>query len=329
MPSSPPGTMPAARSVPPGMTPGVGAPLDPFAAAAPAAGPREVRLVIDDKAVSDAEIGRKGAGKFIVGAIAAGIVGAIVGLFVGSTARERKIYDAVIADAKDIYKSVNDATTTVEGAQKALDAALKAAAPAADKQVEVDFKAIDELRKLSKPFPADVFSRKSYKAFQPATVDALFVYYNNTNLLWAKLGTITARATAQKDNLEKAAKAADSLAKSEFGCVPMKDGDNYSCALVNVRRPEDSKDGKLQAIVKGVTADKTPYAGQDLTAKTSDYVIVIDKGRSNDILGAPTSVFQTYARDLMEAKTLADQTVEIQGRLIQQLGELAKLQSLN
>jgi hypothetical protein len=31
----------------------------------------------------------------------------------------------------------------------------------------------------------------------------------------------------------------------------------------------------------------------------------------------------------MEAKTLADQTTEIQGRLIQQLGELAKLQALN
>lgn len=328
LPSAPPGGLAPGRSAPPGTVPA--APLDPFAAAPQAAvGAREVRLVIDDKAVSDAEIGRKGGGKFIVGAIAAAIVGVVVGLFVGSTARERKIYDSVIADAKDIYKSVSDSTGTVEKTQKLLDSALKAAAPAAEKAVEVDFKSLDELRKISKPFPADVFSRKSYKAFSPATVDSLFVYYNNTNLLWAKLGVITARAQAQKDSLEKAAKAADALAKSEFGCIPMKDGDNYSCALVNVRRPEDAKDGKVQAVVRGTTAEKTPYAGQDLTAKTSDFVIMIDKGRSNDILGAPTSVFQTYARDLMEAKTLADQTVEIQGRLIQQLGELAKLQSLN
>lgn len=328
MPSQPPGSMPAARSVPPGTVPA--APLDPFAAAAPAAGPREVRLVIDDKAVSDAEIGRKGAGKFMVAAIAAALVGVAVGWFVGTTARERQIYDLVLADAKDVYKSVNDATTTVEKTQKLLDAALKAAAPAADKQVEVDFKSIDELRKLSKPFPADVFSRKYYRAFGPATVDALFTYYNNTNVLWAKLGLITARAQSQKDTLEKAAKAADSLAKSEYGCVPFKDGDNFGCGLVNVKRPEDAKDPtKLQVVTRGGTYDKTAFAGQDLSAKTSDYVIMIDKGRSNDILGAPTSAFQTYARDLMEAKTLADQTVEIQGRLIQQLGELAKLQSLN
>jgi hypothetical protein len=307
-------------------------PLDPFAAAAPAAGPREVRLIIDDKAVSDAEIGRKGTGKFVIGAIAAAIAGVLVGLFVGSTARERKIYDSVIADAKDIYKSVNDSTMTVEKTQKLLEAALKMAAPAADKQVEVDFKSLDELRKISKPFPADVFSRKSYKAFQPATVDALFVYSNNTNVLWAKLAVITARAQAQKDALEKAAKAADSLSKSEFGCVPFKDGDNFGCGLVNVKRPDDAKakeEGKLQVVTRGGSYDKTAFAGQDLSTKTSDYVIMIDKGRSNDILGAPTSVFQTYARDLMEAKTLADQTVEIQGRLIQQLGELAKLQSLN
>jgi hypothetical protein len=325
LPSAPPGGLAPGRSAPPGTVPA--APLDPFAAAAPAAGAREVRLVIDDKAVSDAEVGRKGGGKFVIGAIAAAIVGVAVGWFVGTTARERQIYDLVLADAKDVYKSTSDATATVEKAQKLLDQALKAAAPAADKAVEVDFKAMEELRKLSKPFPADVFSRKYYRAFGPATVDSLFTYYNNTNLLWAKIGVITARAVAQKDSLEKAAKAADGLAKSDYGCVPFKDGDNFSCGLVNVKRTEDGKG--LQVVTRGGSYDKTAFAGQDLGTKTSDYVIMIDKGRSNDILGAPTSVFQTYARDLMEAKTLADQTLEIQGRLIQQLGELAKLQSLN
>lgn len=306
--------------------PAISAPLDPFAAAPPAAA-REVRLVIDDKAVSDAEVGRKGAGKFMIGAIAAALVGVAVGWFVGTTARERQIYDLVLADAKDVYKSTSDATATVEKAQKLLEQALKAAAPAADKAVEVDFKALEELGKLTKPFPADVFSRKYYRAFGPATVDSLFTYYNNTNVLWAKIGVIAARARGtQKEGLERAAKAADSLAKSEYGCVPFKDGDNFGCGLVTVKRLDD---GKVQAVTRGGSYDKTLFAGQDLSAKTSDYIISIDKGRSNDILGAPTNMFQTYARDLMEAKTLADQTTEIQGRLIQQLGELAKLQALN
>ena len=36
-----------------------------------------------------------------------------------------------------------------------------------------------------------------------------------------------------------------------------------------------------------------------------------------------TGQFQSFARDLIEAKTLADQTTEIQGRLITQLGAIA------
>lgn len=311
------------------MMPAHGAmPADPFAAAAPsAAGPREVRLVIDDKAVSDAEVGRKSGAKFIIAALAAAIVGIAVGGFIGSTARERQIYDIVLADAKEVYNATSGASATVEKAQKLIDATMKAAAPGAGKSIEIDFKSLEELRKLTKPFPADVFSRKYYRAFGPATVDALFTYYNNTNVLWAKIGVITARALAPaaREGLQKAAKAAGDLSSSEYGCVPFKDGDKYGCGLVAVRREGE----KVQAVLKGTGYDKEEYGGQDLSSKTSNYVIVIDKGRSNEILGAPTNQFQTFARDLMEAKTLADQTLEIQGRLIQQLGELAKLQSLN
>lgn len=303
-------------------------PADPFAAAAPAAGAREVRLIIDDKAVSDAEVGRKGGGKVIVGAIAAALVGIAVGWFVGTTARERQIYDLVLADAKDIYKATNDATPTVEKAQKLLDQALKAAAPAPGKNVEVDFKALDELRKLAKPFPADVFSRKHYRALKAEAVDALFMYYNNTNLLWAKIAAIGARTMSptQREGMEKAAKAAGDLANTEYGCVPFKDGDKFGCGLVSLKRGDDDK---LSVVMRGNSYPKETYAGQDLGSKTSDFVFLVDKGRSNEVLGAPTNMFQSYARDLMEAKTLADQTVEIQGRLIQQLGEVAKLQSLN
>jgi hypothetical protein len=304
-----------------------GMPSDPFAAAAPTAGPREVRLVIDDKAVSDAEVGRKSGAKFIIAAIAAAIVGAAVGGFVGSTARERQIYDIVLADAKEVYNATTGATATVEKAQKLLDQVAKAAAPGGGKSVELDLKSLEELRKLAKPFPADVFSRKYYRAFGPATVDSLFTYYNNTNVLWAKIGVITARALApaNREALERAAKAAGDLANTEYGCVPFKDGDKFGCGMVTIRREGE----KVKAVTKGGAYDKTEYAGQDLGAKTSDFVIVIDKGRSGEILSAPTNQFQTFARDLIEAKTLADQTVEIQGRLIQQLGELAKLQSLN
>lgn len=307
------------------------APADPFAAApASAVAPaQEIRLVIDGKDVDDAEVGRKSGGKVAVALGVVAVVGILVGWFVGSTWRERQLFDLALQDAKDVYASVDTASGTMTKAQKLLDQAVKAAAPAPGKTVEVDFKAIEELRALEKPFPADVFSRKRYGAFaEPGTVDSLFQYYNNTNLLWSKLATIVAKSLppAQREALTKAAAAAGELANTDYGCVPFKDGDAFGCGIVTVKRGEGNK---LQVVTRGGAFDKTLFGGQDLSGKPSDYVILIDKGRSNEILGAATSQFQSFARDLMEAKTLADQTIEIQGRLLQQLGNIAKLQSLN
>jgi len=295
---------------------------DPFAAVRPVMPAQEVRLVFDDKDVSDAEVGRKAGGKVAVASLAIAGVGMLVGWFVGSTWRENDLYKRASRDASEVYGSVNSASATVEKARNLIDKAVKSAAPAPGKGIEMDFASIDELRKLPKPFPADVFSRKLYNALEPATVDALFSYYNNTNLLWAKITTVANKSLpAARDNLSKAAKAAGDLATTEFGCVPAKDGENFSCGLVTVQHTDD---GKIAAVLRGNSYPKTPYAGQDLASKTSDYVIMIDKSKSNDVLGAPTNLFQSFARDLMEAKTLADQTLELQGRLIQQLGAVAK-----
>jgi len=318
------------RSVPPGQMRAPMAPADPFAAApAPVAAAQEVRLVIDQGAVDDAEVGRKGAGKVAVALSVAAVVGILVGWFVGSTWRERQLFDLALQDAKDVYGSVNTASNTVTKASKLLDQALKAAAPAPGKTVEVDFKAIEELRALEKPFPADTFSRKRYGAFaEPGTVDSLFLYYNNTNLLWAKIAVIAAKALSPnaREALTKAAKAAGELASTEYGCVPFKDGDAFRCGIVSVKPGEE---GKVSVITRAATLEKTLFAGQAIADKPSDVVIMIDKGRSNEILGAATDKFQSYARDLMEAKTLADQTGQVQGQLIQQLGNIAKLSSLN
>lgn len=290
---------------------------------------QEVRLVIDDKAVDDAEVGRRGAGKIMVAVGVAAVIGILVGWVVGSTLRERQLFDLALQDAKDVYGSVNTASTSVTKASKLIDQALKAAAPAPGKTVEVDFKALEELRSLAKPFPADVFSRKRYGAFaEPGTVDSLFLYYNNTNLLWAKIAVIGNKALAgnNRENLLKAAKAAGELASTEYGCVPFKDGDAIRCGLLPVKPGEG---GKVSVVQRSGSIEKAVFAGQAIADKPSDVVIMVDKGRSNEILGAATNQFQSFARDLMEAKTLADQTTQVQGQLIQQLGNIAKLSSLN
>ena len=328
---------PPPASVPPGsMRPSAGpgpgpVSADPFAAAPPGArvgGPQEVRLVIDDKAVSDAEVGRRSAGKFIAAAVVAALVGSVMGWFVGSTARERQLYDLVLQDAKDVYNTVNEASPVVEKAHKLINQALKAAAPGPGKDVEVDFKAIEELRSLEQPFSAGAFSRKHYRAFEPATVDALFGYYNNTNLLWSKIAAIAATTLppGARKALTEAASAAGKLASTDYGCVPFQQDKFFACGLVTLASVEGQK---VSVVARGGSYEKQLFGGQSLGKDASNFVIPVDKGRSAGILAAASSEFQTYARSLMETKKLADETVEVQGRLIQQLGNIAKLQSLN
>jgi len=322
-----PSHAPGPISAPPAKRP-QSIPSDPFAQAQPAQAQREVRLVIDDKAVEDAEIGRRSGGKFAIAAIVAAAVGILVGWFVGGTQRERQLYDLVLQDAKDVYNAVGTATPKIEDAQKLLDRAVKSAAPAAGKGIELDFKAIEELRKLEKPFPADVFSRKHYRALEPATVDMLFQYYNNTNLLWAKLTSLGAKALTPtaKEGLTRSAKSAGDLALTDYGCIPFKADKDFGCGIVAIATGED---GKVTANTRQGSYEKQLFTGQDLGSKTSDYVIKIDKGRSGDVLSGATNQFQNFARDLMEAKTLADQTVEMQGQLTKSLGNVVKLQALN
>lgn len=304
---------------------------DPFAAMpAPVAAAHEVRIVIDDKAVDDAEIGRKAGGKALVALGVVAVIGILTGWFIGSTWRERQLFDLALQDAKDVYTSVDKASGTVSKAAKLLDQALKAAAPGgADKPVEVDFKALEELRSLEKPFPADVFSRKRYGAFaEPGTVDSLFLYYNNTNLLWAKLAALTAKSVppAYRETLTAAAKLAGERANTDYGCIPFKDGDAMRCGILPVKAGDN---GKINVSTRGQALEKTLFAGQAIASNPSDFVIIIDKARSNEVLSGATNAFQNYARDLMEAKALSDQTTQVQGQLIQQLGNIAKLQSLN
>ena len=87
-------------------------------------------------------------------------------------------------------------------------------------------------------------------------------------------------------------------------------------------------EGKTNVMLRGQSYEKTLFAGQDLKTKASDFVIRVDRVRSGEVLGQSTALFTSYVRDLVESKTLVDQTIEVQGRLIQALGTVAKLEGL-
>lgn len=309
---------------------------DPFAAAsAPPAGPREVRLVMDDTPVAAAEVGRKSRLRTVaLVATIAGVVGVGLGFAAGSTSGLNIIYNRTVRDGKDIYASVQQASKEVLRAQSLTEKAVQQARGSAGQPVGVNYASIEALQALKKPFAPNAFHRKHYSSFKATTVDDLFDYYNHVNLAWSKIETLAARTlpAANRQSLDKSAKAAGEISEASYGVVVMRDGENFAAGLTYVELPPGANEQQgapqqLQVATRRGSRQysKAVYTGQDLKVNTDSYVIPVDKGRSMSILGASVSVFAEYSQDLLELHQLLSETVEIQGRLETALGEIAKL----
>ncbi len=337
--SQPAGAVPAPAGIP-GMAPAqpqaaqpqaAQPAADPFGAQGTpvASGPQRVELVFDDKAVSDEEVGRKSSGKMVSAALVVLVVGSVVGWMIGSLYSQRQLWNLVVQDGKDVYGSVSDASMNVEKAQKLINQAAKAAGTNT-----VDYKALEELRSLENPFPADSFSRKRYRAFQSGTVDALFEYYTTLQQIWTRMKPLTARALSPNGRkaLDNAAAASAKAQTTPYGCVPKEDSKipmGFSCAVVKLDLTQPGKDGKVKVLTgRGGSVEKYPFTGEDISSKPSDFVFVVDKLRSNKLLAKDDAAFKDYVRSLVQLKTQMDRTMELQGRLITELGQVAKNETL-
>lgn len=310
---------------------------DPFAQAPAApAGPREVRLVADDRPVAAEEVGRKSRLKTtLLVAVLAGAGGLVLGFAAGGTSGLNRIYNRTVRDGKEVYHAVQEASKTVLSAQSLATKALAQARGAAGQPVGVDYAAIEGLQRLKRPFGANAFHRKHYSNFKATTVDELFDYYNHVNLAWSKIETLAARTLpkANRAALDKSAKTAGDIAEASYGVVIMRDGENYVAGLTYVElMPGDANSQGVPKQLQVATRrgsrqyPKTVYTGQSLAQNTDSYVVPIDKGRSMSILGAGASIFAEYSQGLLELNQILNEAVEIQGRLETSLGEIAKLE---
>ncbi|MBX3250253.1 MAG: hypothetical protein KF901_23955 [Myxococcales bacterium] len=323
-----PGGLVAPPFAQPKAAPSAPPPADPFAAAAPAAaGPQEVRLVFDDRPVEDEEVGRKKRSRnFLL--IGIGLVlGVVLGYGTGSVMNGRKTYNMAVRDGSDLYQAVRTASTKVADAQRLVDQAVTAARGAPGKAPAVDYEAIEALRRIEKPFNANVFSRKNYGLFEPATVDGLFDYYNHINQIWSKIEGLAASTSgeARRNELNEAATAVEGAA-ALTGCLVAIDEDRYVCNLGYVRIPEEAQRGAAKVFIRASRrarqeAERPLYVGGEPTAGES--VILVNSAQSMGVLGEQSSLFAEYVRDMGMLKAMLDETVTLQGTLEQALGQIA------
>lgn len=311
-------------------------PADPFAAssaggvAAPAQ--RQVRLVIDDSAVNESEIGRRSLMRGVVVAAVGVALGVALGYGVGSTVGDRNLFKLAVQDGKDIYAKIQEVSKSVETAKKNLKDALDSMNPAPGSQI--NYGAMESLIALPKPFNANEFHRRKYGAFQANTVDDLFDYYNSVNIMWGRFEGLAAKTTAKKrEILNQSAQATEELMNAQYGLNPFTVEDMTFGRLVFVTMPPPAADQvglpetvQVSSTQGGRAVDKTRYAGQpEITEKPDNFVILIEKGQSMSILGQPANAFREMRAELMDLNAIMSKTLETQGRLLKDLGQIATL----
>jgi hypothetical protein len=328
-----------------------GAPrVDPFAAASGAAiGAKKVTLVIDDSAVKEDEIGRKSRTKSMVLIIIGVVLGLGVGFGIGNTMDKRHQYSMAVQDGKDIYAKVQEVSKTVDAAKLLVKQALDASSGGPGKKAGVDFSAIEQLVALKRPFSANEFHRRLYKAFGDGVVDDLFDYYNNVNIAWDGFAAIGAKTSGnvRRDALAKSAAATDGLLNNEYGIAISKSGDAFAGGLVFVtipppaepaaeKKPEkkgkkgkaedDSVKVKVSSTQGGQEVERNLFTGQSIDGESAEkYVIMVDKVRSRNILGESANVFSKYRGDVVDLNARMEKASEVQGRLLKSLGGIASL----
>jgi hypothetical protein len=326
----PPFAQPASPSEPPKPK----APADPFAVAAPvAARPQEVRLVIDEKPVDEAEIGRKQRTRNFVLVGVGLLVGAALGGSFVSMNNRNVLYNVTVRDGRDIYNTVTQASSVVLSAQQKVDQILRAAAGGPGQSPRVDYDAIRELRALEQPFDAGAFARKNYNAFQPATVDDLFTYYQNVQALWQRFQRLadSTLPDARRAELDRTAALGGEVSTAVYGAVPIATDEGVRGSLVFVEFPAEQNQREPTKVVArprrgGPGRELQIFTADTEIGSTATHVMLIDGAQSAGVLSEQLGAFRIFVNDIREIKALVDQTVEVQGRLTTSLGEIARLE---
>lgn len=312
----------------------------PFAAAAApaAAAERKVTLVIDDSAVKEDEIGRKSGMRNVVLVVIGCALGLAIGLGFASVNSENRLWNMAVADGRDIYNKVNETSKALEQADGHLKKLIASTSGGAGKVAHIDYSAVEALVAMERPFGASEFSRRRYRAFPTPVVDDLFTYYNGINQLWDKFSLLGAKTAGQnkREALDKSAKAADDLMSSQYGMVVTKSGDVMTGGMVLVRpKPQDEgekpEEGAAPVFLVssregGREVERSLFTGQtDFAENYGNYVLMIDKGRSMGTLGLSANLFGDLRGEITATQGLMKNTLEAQGRLLQELGKVAAL----
>ncbi len=319
--AAPPFAQPAAPEPP---ADPFGSPADPFGSSSAAtAQPQVVRLEFDDKLVTDQEVGKTQRMKTLLIAVLVLVVGVGVGWGGGSLLAERALFAKNVADAQAIRGSLDEASRAVNSAQTQVNAIVQSARGDQANGVapSVNYDAITALRQLRKPWDAGQFIGKNYNALPAGVVNDLMSYTLNVERLWSEFGALAAETLPPNRREELDRTAAETTAATQYGAVLQRDENGRllgTLAFLTIEQGENEQARVMGRLSRGGAARELQvFSGTEEIGTTQTHILLVDAAASRGVLADQANAFMRYVQHVMEVKTLLEQTMEVQGRLMQ------------
>jgi hypothetical protein len=272
----------------------------------------------------------------LIGGVLIGIVAIIVGYMSGSAVSGRVELNIAIRDARIVEWETKKAARLFDDVQTVVNSALVKASKRVFDSAHLDYLAANV---KGNPIPAQVFTQRNYKKFDPAAVQFLNGYYNKWDKLNGLIQVHKRKTNNDKEILSASKEAFEKLLSTNYGAVFNRDkAQNKFLSNVVVLGNVSNRDGKTFVKVQAATGtlgddrellnpseDASPTkSGSDLFAQPDKYVVEISGQSKNGLLkNATVSHFESYAMRLKEISDLMKGMTEEKQNLLNKLASIA------
>jgi hypothetical protein len=254
-------------------------------------------------------------------------VGLGLGFLGGSTRENRVIYDRTLRDVRAVHSTLDEAGHTVEEAQRYLRLIRDGVGGQRGSGAgpTVDYESIDALARLERPFDTAQFTSRSYTALPTSVVQDLFEYVIHVRDVWERIGRLVASSRgALRSALDRGGVA---VPEDTVGAVLVRTEEGGVVGALAFLRV--GADGEFQARAsresRSIHVERYEAGPLGTDAR---YVIPIDASQSRGVLSERRDSFARFAELVRELEVLLAETLELQGRLLRALGEVASLEEL-
>jgi hypothetical protein len=273
----------------------------------------------------------------VIGGAIIGVLAIIVGYMSGSAVSGRVELNIAVRDARIVEWETKQAAKLFDDVQTVVNSALAKAGKRVFDGAHLDYLSANV---KGNPIPAQIFTQRNYKKFDPAAVQFLNGYYNKWDKLNGLIQDHKRKTNNDKEMLTASKEAFETLITTNYGAVFSRDqaqNDKFVSNVVvlgNVSNKEGKTFVKVQSntgtfgveleLLNPAKDDSPTKNGTNLFASPDKYVVEIAaQSKAGLLKSATVSHFEGYAMRLKEISDLMKGMSDEKQNLLNKLSSIA------